>query len=134
MSTSKTFAWFATTGIGCRAMNNIGKWVLQQFRNLTLIPQFFRALAKEWNNILFGETVVGVGFLLWWALKNPNNPRLVVVFVAAMFVAGYHAWRAAYGRLEKKLAITRILPPQEWTVAHDSPGAGSLARGWYFEV
>jgi len=42
-------------------------------------------------NILFGETLVGVVFLVWWAL---GSPPLVFIFVLAALVAGYYVWRA----------------------------------------
>jgi len=57
---------------------------------LALLPDYFRAIAKQWMNILFGEGLVAVVFLIWWAL---GNPPLVLIFVSAMFVAGYYAWR-----------------------------------------
>jgi len=57
---------------------------------LALLPDYFRAIAKQWTNILFGEGLVAVVFLVWWAL---GSPPLVLIFVSAMFVAGYYAWR-----------------------------------------
>lgn len=79
--------------------------LLRQFGKLVLLPDYFRVLAKEWLNILFGETLVGIGFLLWWALAGPSNAKLIVVFVAAMFVAGFYAWRADHARLLPKLEV-----------------------------
>jgi hypothetical protein len=91
------------------------------------MPDYFRALAKEWLNILFGETLVGVGFLIWWALGAPTNHALVVVFVTAMFVAGYYAWRSERVRLEKKLLITKVIT-QKWK---DEKGN---CIAYYFEI
>jgi len=67
-------------------MTTIYHWFLRQFGKLVLLPDYFRVLAKEWLNILFGETLVGIAFLLWWSLAGPSNAKLIVVFVAAMFV------------------------------------------------
>lgn len=78
---------------------------MNQLEKLLLMPDYFRALAKEWLNILFGETLVGIGFLIRWALGAPTNHALIVVFVAAMFVAGYYAWRPSYVRLIPQLDI-----------------------------
>jgi predicted membrane metal-binding protein len=86
-------------------MRSFSAWITRQFQKLLLLPDYFRALAREWLNILFGETLVGIAFLLWWALANPPNPRLILAFIAAMFVAGYYAWRAEHIRLVPKFTI-----------------------------
>jgi hypothetical protein len=100
----------------------------QQFQKLGLLPDYFRTLAKEWLNILFGETLLAVLFLLWWALANPSNPRLILVFVVAMFVAGYYAWRADHSRLQQKIEVTRVRT-HSWP--HRDGGKGTQ---FYFEV
>lgn len=69
------------------------------------MPDYFRAIAKQFNNILFGETLVGIVFLLWWALAGPSNTKLIVVFVVAVLVAGYYAWRADHVRLIPRFRI-----------------------------
>jgi len=90
-------------------MHTFYAWTIKQFQKFSLVPAYFRAIAKQWNNLLFGETLVGIAFLLWWALRNPPNWQLVSVFVAALFVAGYHAWRAEYIRLIPKFAVTELV-------------------------
>jgi hypothetical protein len=67
--------------------------VRKQFQTLELVPRYFYAIAKEWMNLLFGESLVGVLLLIWWAL---GNPPLVPIFVLAALVAGYYAWRPLY--------------------------------------
>jgi hypothetical protein len=86
-------------------MRSIFDWLRRQFGNLVLLPIFFRVIAKEWLNILFGETLVGIAFLLWWSLAGPSNAKLIFVFVAAMLVAGYYAWLADHTRLVPKLEV-----------------------------
>jgi hypothetical protein len=86
-------------------MRKLRTWLIGQFEKLLLMPDYFRALAKEWLNILFGETLVGIGFLIWWALGAPTNHALIVVFVIAMFVAGYYAWRSDHARLIPQLEV-----------------------------
>jgi hypothetical protein len=93
------------------------------------VPAYFRALAKEWLNILFGETLVGIGFLIWWALGAPTNHALVVVFVVAMLVAGYYAWRSEYLRLQPAFAIGKLVP-QSWADAETA----KHGLAYYFEV
>lgn len=97
------------------------------------MPDYFRAIAKEWLNILFGETLVGIAFLIWWALGAPRDHALVTVFVIAMFVAGYYAWRAHHVRLEPKIEISRICSG-EWTVARDDAHAFQQAKSYYIEL
>ena len=127
--------WHGTIGLlasyGGVAMNRV--W--QQFEKLALMPEFFRALAKEWYNVIFGETLVGVTFLLWWALLSPSNAQLIVVFIFALFFAAYYSWRTVRIRLDPKLTISR-LRIQEWQALLEAgvPGAGQPARAFYFEV
>lgn len=90
-------------------MRQFRTWLIAQFEKLLLMPEYFPALAKEWLNILFGETLVGIGFLIWWALGAPTNHALIVVFVIAMFVAGYYAWRADYIRLQPKFKVEKVI-------------------------
>jgi hypothetical protein len=97
------------------------------------MPDYFRALAKEWSNVLFGETLVGIGFLVWWALGAPTNHALVVVFVIAMFVAGYYAWRAQHLRLITKLEIARAWS-EEWMIGENDPHSGHPARRYHLEI
>lgn len=101
------------------------RWFRHQFAKLLLVPAYFRVIAKEWMNILFGETLVGVVFLLWWALANPRNPPLILVFVAAMFVAGYYAWLVVHVRLVPKLEISEFSTQN--TETFDATGA---RNGW----
>jgi hypothetical protein len=108
-------------------------WLIEQLGKLLLAPEYFRALRKEWLNILFGETLVGIGFLIWWALGAPTNHALIVVFVIAMFVAGYYAWCADHIRLEKRIDIAQ-LRTQEWTIPQGSVNAFHHAKAYYLEV
>jgi hypothetical protein len=107
------------------------QWFRGQFGKLGLLPDFFRVIAKEWLNILFGETLLGIGFLLWWSLAGPSNAKLIVVFVAAMFIAGYYAWRADHVRLMPKLEATRFT--RQTTDTFDQSGR---KHGWseYFQL
>ena len=56
-------------------------------------------------NILFGESLVAVIFLIWWAL---GSPPLVIIFLLAVLVAGYYAWRATYLRSVPQIAVKRF--------------------------
>jgi|ERR1700691_2645094 len=112
-------------------MRQLRTWLMKQLEKLLLMPDYFRALAKEWLNILFGETLVGIGFLVWWALGAPTNHALVVVFVIAMFVAGYYAWRAVHIRLIPSFEVKSYITQS--TDAFDEKGQ---KNGWsvYFQL
>ena len=115
-------------------IRTVRTWLKEQVDKLLLLPAYFRALAKEWLNILFGETLVGIVFLVWWSLGAPTNHALIVVFVSAMFVAGYYAWRADHLRLKATIEITRVVP-REWMHTHDATvSAGQPAKSYYLEV
>ena len=114
-------------------MRQLRTWLIKQLEKLLLIPVYFRALAKEWINILFGETLVGIGFLIWWALGAPTNHALIVVFVVAMFVAGYYAWRAEHVRLERKLNVLG-LSTQEWRIELGLAQGGRRMRSYYLGI
>jgi hypothetical protein len=86
-------------------MRKIRSWFGERFATFFSVPDYFSAIAKQWMNILFGETLVGVVFLLWWALSNPKNPPLILAFVAAMFVAGYYAWFADHSKLVPRFEV-----------------------------
>ena len=80
--------------------------VRRQFQTLEFVPQYFKSTAKEWMNILFGESLVGVVFLIWWAL---GSPPLVIIFLLAVLVAGYYVWRAAFVHLIPRIQISRFV-------------------------
>jgi hypothetical protein len=86
-------------------MHSLGRWIVRRFQTLSFVPDYVRAMAKQWVNILFGETLLAIVFLLWWALANPSNRHLVAAFVIAAFIAGYFAWRADHTRLIQKVAL-----------------------------
>jgi hypothetical protein len=94
-------------------MRRISTWLKTRLETFALLPEYGRAIAKQWMNILFGETVVGAIFLIWWAISNPKNPPLILIFVLAVIVAGYFAWRADHIRLMPKLSVTTLCPPNE---------------------
>lgn len=86
-------------------MHPLRSWLTTRFKTFSLVPVYFGAIAKQWMNVLFGETLVAVIFLLWWAL---GSPPLVLIFVSAMFVAGYFAWQSEHLRLQQKIEVTQV--------------------------
>ena len=114
-------------------MRTFGTWLKTQFHALYAVPSYLRALAKEWVSILFGETILGAAFLIWLSLTNPSNGKLLFAFVAAMFMAGFYAWYAAYARLERRIEIIQI-SPREWPVQRGEPHAYQRAKAYQIEI
>jgi hypothetical protein len=83
-------------------MGRPGKWFEDRFKTARFLPSYFETLARQWMNILFGETILGVVFLIWWAL---GTPPLTLIFVLAMLVAGYYAWYPYYSRSVPAIGI-----------------------------
>lgn len=88
-------------------------WLGRQFQKFEQFPAYGNAISKEWMSILFGEGVLAVIFLIWWAL---GTPPLVLIFVAAVLVAGYYAWRAIYVNSIPKFAVRRFLVTETPTI------------------
>lgn len=114
-------------------MAKVSRWLKTRLDTFLLVPDYLRAIIKEWINVLFGESVVAVIFLLWWALANPRNPPLIAVFVVAMFVAGYFAWRADHVRLHRKIEIVQI-SSREWPVQRGETRAYQRAKAYQIEI
>jgi hypothetical protein len=98
-------AHFPASRIAVSGMRRIFSWLKTRFETFALLPDYGKATAKQWMNILFGETVLGAVFLIWWALTNPKNPPLILIFVAAAILAGYFVWRADHVRLVPKFRL-----------------------------
>lgn len=86
-------------------MRKLGRWLKGRLYSFDLLPDYFTAIAQRWQDVLWGASMPAVMFLLWWALGSPPNWALVLIFVIAMFVAGYYAWRAGHVLLIPRLNI-----------------------------
>jgi hypothetical protein len=80
-------------------------WFKRRFKSFDLLPDYFRSAALHWQDVLWGASVLAIGFAVWWFLGNPS-PRIIGLYlVSAMFVAGYYVWRADHVRLMPKLTL-----------------------------
>jgi hypothetical protein len=84
-------------------MGALTSWLRDEFTKFGLFPRYIKAIVGEWMNFLFGESIIAVVFLIWWAL---GSPPLVAIFVVAMLVAGYFAWRPSFLRLVPRMDVT----------------------------
>src|ERR1700685_3157736 len=83
--------------------------IARKFEVFLCIPDYCKAMARQWSNLILGETVLAVVFLVWWALVNPSNPPLIATFVIAGFVASYLIWYGEHVRLLPGLRVARVL-------------------------
>lgn len=110
-------------------MAKLFRWALNQFNKLGLLPEYAQAIARQWTNILFGESILAVVFLIWWSLAGPSDAKLIVAFVAAMLVAGYYAWRPLHVRLAPKGKITQAHTREEFVERLMFSSTGLPAQG-----
>jgi hypothetical protein len=71
--------------------------------SLRHVPAYIAAICKQWVQILFGESMLAVAFLIWWALGSPPLP---VIFASAVVVAGFFVWCAEYVKSLPKFAVS----------------------------
>jgi len=84
------------------------QWFKRRFQTFALLPDYFTAVAKQWQDVLWGESVLAITFALWWFLGSPPTWSIGIYLVIAMFIAGYYVWRFDHLRLIPRLAITEI--------------------------
>jgi hypothetical protein len=105
-------------------MLSVSNWLVRQFKALLLFPDYLREIAKQWMNILFGETLLGVAFIIWWAL---GNPPLVLIFISGALLAAYYAWRASYARFIPGLRIEKF-------IVHQTPTDHANVKRSYIQI
>jgi hypothetical protein len=86
-------------------MRKARNWLTRRFQTFSLLPDYFRALARCWQDVLWGEGVIAVAFTVWWLLGNPPARYIAFYLVAALFVAGYYTWRSDHIRLIPQFEI-----------------------------
>jgi hypothetical protein len=86
----------------------VRRWFLPHFRKFDLLPDYFRAIALQWQSILWGGSVIAVLFVILAAILSLPKWTIAVYFVAVLFVAGYYVWRADHIRLTPKLRVSEV--------------------------
>jgi hypothetical protein len=84
-------------------------WFHLRIGDLRYFPKYVEEIARQWVNLLFGETLLAALFLIWWAL---GNPPLILIFVCAALLAGYYAWLPNHTRLVPILVARRVVLEQ----------------------
>lgn len=79
--------------------------VKKRLRKYKLLPDYFTAIAAQWQEILWGAGMPAVIMIVWWSLGHPPKGVTIGYFVLAMFVAGYLTWLADHLRLMPALGI-----------------------------
>lgn len=98
---------------------------MRKFRDFDLLPEYFRAIAGQFQRILWGPALIAVVFVIASLLGALPKWIAIIYLVAVMFVAGYYVWRADHLRLMPKVAATRI---------HIQPTPCILGRGVYVQI
>jgi len=75
---------------------------------------YFSAIARRWGDLLFGESILAVVFLVAWGFDKLSPNGLAAIFIVAMFIAGYYTWRADHVRLLPRLEVERA-PMVQWS-------------------
>lgn len=84
----------------------ITEWLKRRVGALQHIPNYVEEIARQWVDLLFGESVLAVVFLVWWALWNPP---LKAIFVVGALLAGYYAWLPNHLRLLPAFRIQKVM-------------------------
>jgi hypothetical protein len=95
------------------------KWIQRWAERYALLPQYFTAIAKRWQDYLWGPSVVAVAMVLVFALGHLPAWAIVLYFVFVLFIAGYFAWRADHLRLMPKFAVTEMIAHPAETETRD---------------
>lgn len=89
-------------------MRRIFEWLKKRFGTFDLLPEYFTAAGSQMQNILWGALLPFLAWGIWFVLGNPPLWVNATAVGLALFVAGYHVWRADHVRLERKLEIARL--------------------------
>ena len=86
-------------------MRRSWRWLGQRFALYDIAGEYLAEVRRRWLEVVFGESMLAVLFLILWSLDYVPRPMIVVFFVIAGLIAGYHAWRADHSRLIPKLTF-----------------------------
>jgi hypothetical protein len=81
------------------------KWFSARFNTFDLLPVYFTSIAHQWQNILWGGSVVAVIFVIVAATGAPPKWVVMMYLVSVMFAAGYYVWRHDHIRLMPKFGV-----------------------------
>lgn len=106
-------------------MHAIAKWLKARWQSYAFLVEYFRAVAQQWQEIVSGPGVVFVAYVMWSMLGNPPLWFKLTAIALALFLAGYHVWRAERIRLIPGLEFgdARVIPTPTTIVATGAPGA-----------
>ena len=89
-------------------MRRLFLWFKTRFQTFDLLPDYFRAVVRQWHEILWGASLAAVAFVLWWFLGNPSPTIIAYYLVAVLAVAGYFVWRSERIRLIPGIKIRGV--------------------------
>jgi hypothetical protein len=108
------------------------QWAKTSIGAFRYLPTYIGAAAKQWNAILFGEGMLGIFFLVWWAL---GSPPLIVIFVTASLVAGFLVWYGEYAKNIPLIEASRCLMRKREIRSASLSGLGPKSgEGLYVQI
>jgi hypothetical protein len=89
-------------------MSKLWQWVERRFAVYDLSLDYFSTIRHVWVEVVWGASVIALAFVIPLSLGY-NIPRwgIVLFFVGALLIAGYHSWRRERVRLIPKLGISK---------------------------
>ena len=72
-----------------------------------LLPEYFATVRHTWVEVAWGAGVPAIVFIILWSLDRIPQWAILLFFVWALFVAGYHNWRGDHVRLKPRIKAQR---------------------------
>lgn len=94
------------------------KSLIDHFRKLNELPDYFKAVKAQWVDVAWGVGMPAVIFIILWSMEVVKERRTIAYFfVWALFMAGYYLWRAYHIRLIPKFELEELFTPHTPTNA-----------------
>jgi hypothetical protein len=108
-------------------MSRISHWTRTRLRKLAfdLLPEYFPAIAKRWQELLWGESLLAVLWGIYFIVGTPPAWVNWMAIIIALFIAGYYAWRADHSRLKPKFKVEEIRF-QKTPISGGGPNAAAI--------
>jgi hypothetical protein len=91
-----------------RSPMRMPEWITKRFQEYDFFPDFIAAVIRQWQSLIWGETVIAAIFVAVYALSSPPKWVLGIWLVIAMLIACYFAWRVDHVRLMRKFDVNEL--------------------------
>jgi hypothetical protein len=101
-------------------MAKLRQWFKRQYQELDLLPEYFGVVASRWQALLWGGSVLAIGWGLWFVVSEWRPWVNWTAVLVALFFAGYYAWETDHRRLTPGIYIEPRPNLQQTPVTHTS--------------